>query len=125
MFSILAAVILLVIVVLNILLIAGAPLGEFTMGGQYKVLPKKMRVAAILGLVTQIFAMIIVLQSGGYLDLWFSYEMTRIICFVFAGYFVLNSVMNLFSRSKKEKYVMTPLALVAAVCYLVTGWEMQ
>lgn len=32
-----------VVIVLSILIICGLPLGELTMGGQYKVFPKKLR----------------------------------------------------------------------------------
>ena len=32
-------------------------------------------------------------------------KVTKIICFVFAGFFAVNTIMNLISPSKKEKYV--------------------
>lgn len=125
MFSILAAILFWGIAVINILLIAGLSLGEFTMGGRYKVLPGKMKILAVLNLFVQIFAIVVILQGGGYLELWFSYRVTRVICYVYAGFMALNSVMNFCSGSKKEKYVMTPLAMVAAVCFFVTGWQMK
>ena len=125
MFSILVAVAFAVIAVLNILLICGLPLGELTMGGQYKVLPKKMKPFAVLSLVLQIFAIVIVLQSGGHLDLWFSYRVTRIICYVFACYFALNIFMNLFSKSKLEKCIMTPLALLAAIYFFMAAGQLK
>ena len=95
------------------------------MGGQNKVLPKNMRLMAIFSLPAQIFAIIIALQGGGYLGLWFSYEVTKIICYVFAGYMVLNTIMNFISKSKKEKYIMTPLSLIAAVCFFFIAWNMN
>ena len=125
MLSILATILFSGIAVMNILLIAGLPLGEFTMGGRYKVLPGKMKIAAVFNLVVQIFAIVVVLQGGGYLKLWFSYEVTRVICYVFAGFMALNSVMNFCSWSKKDKYIMTPLAIAAAVCFFVTGWRLK
>jgi len=124
MFSILAAILFSVVVVLCILMILGLPLGEFSMGGQNKVLSPNMRFLAIIMLILQIFAIIIVLQGGGYLELWFSHDVTRIICFVYGGYMILNSVMCFFSKSKKEKYVMTPLALIAGICFFMTAWNM-
>ncbi len=36
--------------------------------------------------------------------------------YFFAAYFSLNVVMNLFSKSKKEKILMTPLSLIASAC---------
>ncbi len=123
MFSIIAAILFSVIVVLNVLLVCGLPLGELTMGGQYKVLPKKMKIPAVLSLFVQIFAIIIVLQAGGFIGLWFSGSVTRVICYVYAGYLVLNSVMNFISRSKKEKYIMTPLSILSAVCFFITAFQ--
>ena len=124
MFSIIAAVLFFVITVLNVLLLCGLPLGELTMGGQYKVLPKHLKIPAASSLLVQVFAIFIVLQAGGYLELWFSFKVTRIICYIYAGYLVLNSCMCLFSKSKKEKYIMTPLAFGAAVCFFITAFTM-
>ena len=61
-----------------------------------------MRSMAIFSLPAQLFAIIIALQGGGYLGLWFAYEVTKIICYVFAGYMVLNTIMNFISKSKKD-----------------------
>lgn len=113
-----------VIIIMTVLLIFGAPLGEFSMGGRYKVFPAKLRIAAISMLATQVFGMMIVLQAGGFMQLWFSEKVTQIICYVFGGYFVLNAIMCFFSYSKKEKCVMTPLAMVAAVGFLLTAIQM-
>lgn len=124
MFSILAAIIFTGLIIVNILLIAGLPLGELTMGGQYKILPKRMRIMAVMSVVIQIFAIIIVLQGGGYIELWFSHNVTKVICYVFFGYLILNSIMNFLSKSKKEKYIMTPLALLAGISFFITAWQM-
>lgn len=124
MFALIAATIFSIITVINVLLIFGAPLGEFTMGGQYKVLPKNLRIMAVSSLVIQVFGIIIVLQAGGFVPLFFSAKVTQIICWVFAGYLSLNTLMCLISKSKKEKYVMTPLALLSAICFWITAFQM-
>lgn len=124
MFSIIGTAVFVFIILLCILLIFGAPLGEFSMGGQFKTLPKKLRFVAFFMLLSQVFAAIILLQAGSFLPLWFSVKTTRIICNVFAGYLAINSVANLFSPSKKEKYVMTPLSILAAVCFFITAIQM-
>ena len=117
MFSILGAVLFGVIATMTVLVACGLPLGEFTMGGQHKILPKKFRVMAVISLGIQIFAMIIILQAGGFISLWFSFNLTKYICFFFAVYLSLNTIMNMISKSKKEKYVMTPLSLIAGICF--------
>ena len=124
MFSILGAVLFGVIAILTVLVACGLPLGEFTMGGQHKILPEKFRVAAVISAVIQIFAMIIILQAGGFIPLWLPFKATKYICFFFAAYLSLNTVMNMISKSKKEKYVMTPISLIAGICFWVTAFQM-
>lgn len=121
MFSYIVAALFLIMSILEIFLILGFPLGELTMGGQYKVLPPKLRIAAVFSIPLQIFAMIIVLQTGGHITFWFSEKVVRMICYIFATYFSLNTIMCLYSRSKKEKYIMTPLAFMAAVYFWMTA----
>ena len=110
-----------IVIILSVLIICGLPLGELTMGGQYKVFPKKLRVVLVTQLILQIFFVIIILQMGGFIPLWFSRNVTKIICIVMAVYLSLNTVMNFISKSKKEKYIMTPLSLISAVCFWITA----
>ena len=124
MFSILGAGLFGVIAIMTVLVACGLPLGEYTMGGQHKILPKKFRLAAVLSVAIQIFAMIIILQAGGLLPLWFSFKITKYICFFFAAYLSLNTIMNMISKSKKEKYVMTPISLIAGICLWITAFQM-
>lgn len=109
---------------MTVLVACGLPLGEFTMGGQHKVLPKQFRIMAVISLFIQLFAVVIVLQAGGFIPLWFSLKVTKYICFAFAAYLSLNTLMNLFSKSKKERYVMTPLSLAAAICFWISAFQM-
>lgn len=123
-FAILGAVIFGVIATMTVLVACGLPLGEFTMGGQHKVLPKNLRVAAVISVAVQIFAMIIILQAGGFISLWFSFKVTKYICFFFAAYLSLNTIMNMISKSRKERFVMTPLSLIAGICFWITAFQM-
>lgn len=123
-FSILGAVIFGVIATMTVLVACGLPLGEFTMGGQHKVLPKNLRVAAVISVAIQFFAMIIILQAGGFIPLWFSFKVTKYICFFFAAYLSLNTIMNMISKSRKERFVMTPLSLIAGICFWITAFQM-
>ena len=124
MFSILGAVLFGVIAIMTVLVACGFPLGEFTMGGQHKILPKKFRVMAVISVAIQIFAMIIILQAGGFIPLWLSFKVTKYICFFFAAYLSLNTIMNMISKSRKEKYVMTPLSFIAGICFWITTFQM-
>ncbi len=124
MFSILAAVIFSVIAIMTLLVACGLPLGEFTMGGRHKVLPPKYRIMAGVSFVIQLFAVVIALQAGKHIPLWFSPGATKGICIFFAAYLSLNTIMNLLSKSKKERYMMTPLAFIAAVSFWITAFSM-
>lgn len=121
MVAIIGAITFSVVIILSVLIICGLPLGELTMGGQYKVFPKKLRIVLVTQLILQIFFVIVILQMGGFFSLWFSKEVTKIICIVMAVYLSLNTVMNFASKSKKEKCIMTPLSFVAAVCFWITA----
>lgn len=116
---------LLVVIILSILLICGFPLGELTMGGRYKgVWPKELRILAIGQLLVQLFALYILLSAGAIVPMVFSKRVTQIICFIFAVFFVSNTFMNFFSKSKKEKYIMTPMSAIEVICFLVVGLQM-
>ena len=124
MFAIIGAILFAVIAIMTLLVAFGLPLGEFTMGGQHKILPNRFRIMAIGSLFIQIFAIIIILQAGNYISLWFSQNITKYICFFFAVYLTINTIMNILSKSKKEKYIMTPLSLIAAVCFWINATNM-
>ena len=121
MIAIMGAIAFSVVIILSVLIICGLPLGELTMGGQYKIFPKKLRLVLVTQLVLQIFFVIVILQMGGFISLWFSEKATQIIGIVMAVYLSLNTVMNFVSKSKKEKYIMTPLSFIAAVCFWITA----
>lgn len=124
MVSVLGACMFSIVIVLSILIIIGLPLGELTMGGQYRVFPKKLRIILVSQLILQVWFVITILQMGGHLSLWFSNGTTKIIGIVMAVYLSLNTIMNAVSKSKKEKYVMTPLSAITAVCFWITALPM-
>ena len=105
MVAIIGAITFSVVIILSVLIICGLPLGELTMGGQYKVFPKKLRIVLVTQLIFQLFFVIVILQMGDFFPLWFSKKVTKIICIVMAVYLSLNTVMNFVSKSKKEKCI--------------------
>ena len=109
------------VAILYALLALGFPYGEFAMGGKYIVMPKRMRVACGFSVFIQLFAIIILLQTAHIIPSLFSISLTKGICFFFAAYLTLNTIMNLFSNSRKEKWVMAPLAFLTAICFWITA----
>lgn len=124
MFVYVGACLLLIVIILSIFLICGFPLGELTMGGKYKIWPKEFRIIAIGQLLVQLFALYILLSAGSVIPLLFTKRIAKIICFVFAVFFVSNTFMNFISKSKKEKYIMTPMSAIEAICFMSVGFQM-
>ncbi len=63
MAAIIGAIIFSIIILLSFLIICGLPLGELTMGGQYKIFPKKLRIVLAIQLMLQIFFVVTILQG--------------------------------------------------------------
>ena len=113
-----------VVIVLSVLIICGLPLGELTMGGKYKVFPKNLRIMVAIQIILQVLFLLIILQMGRFIPLWFPCKITKTVGIVLAAYLSLNTIMNLVSKSRKEKYIMTPLSLVTAICFWVAALQM-
>ncbi|UJF33013.1 hypothetical protein [Paenibacillus hexagrammi] len=107
------------IAVLYVLLVLGLPYGEFAMGGKYLVLPRQMRIACGVSVIIQVIAILYVWQAGRVLQIGLPYD--KLICYLFAAYLLLNTLMNAFSKSPKERWVMTPLSFITAVCFALTA----
>lgn len=105
--------------VFYILLTLGLPYGEFAMGGKHRIMPSQMRVACAVSVVIQLLAILYLLQAGHVISIGLPFD--RGVCYFFAVYLILNTVMNLLSDSKKERFVMTPLSLVTAICFGLTA----
>lgn len=58
----------------------------------------------VFQLILQMFFIIIILQMGGYMPLWFLYNVTRIICVVMSVYLSLNTCVNFFKKKEREVY---------------------
>ncbi len=117
--SIIGSILFAVIIILYILIFLGKPLGEYAMGGQQKTVSGKTRTMYLIAIIVQLFAVFVLLEGGGIINTGFPPKATKIICYIFAAYFSLNVVMNLFSKSKKEKAVMTPLSAIVAGCFWI------
>ena len=111
---------LLIVVILSILILCGLPLGELTMGGQFKTFTGKMKLILFSQLFVQVFFIIVFMQINNKMPMWFSNNTTRIIAIIMAIYLSLNTLMNLISKSKKERYIMTPLSLLTSISFWIS-----
>jgi len=106
--------------IFQILLIAGKPLGEYAWGGQNKVLPRKLRVASISSLFIYAGFAVLIASKAGLLPGGES-AFVQVTMWVATGYFFLGIFVNAISRSKKERFLMTPVAAALALCFLIVS----
>lgn len=100
-------------------LVGGAPLGRFAWGGQHDVLPARLRAGSGLSIVLYALFGYAALAKAGMVPLLGSETVTLILVWVLTAYFALGVIMNGISRSKPERLVMTPTALILTVLYLI------
>ncbi|MDP5184517.1 hypothetical protein QOZ88_17915 [Blastococcus sp. BMG 814] len=116
--AVLACVVLGGLAVLQVALAAGRPWGRFAWGGQHDVLPRRLRVGSAVSVVLYAVFAVVVLQAADLLA-GLPAAVADVGIWVLTGYFSLGIVMNGISRSRPERFVMTPLVLVLAGCCLV------
>ena len=107
------------IVLFQLALVFGAPLGEYTMGGKFPgKLPVKMRIAALIQIfILLLFASVVIAKAGISLEKYQS--IGRIGIWFIVAFFVLGSIVNLLSPSRKEKLVMGPANIIALIITLL------
>ncbi len=117
--AIVACAVLAALTVFQAALIAGAPLGRFAWGGQHDVLPNKLRIGSAVSIALYVLFAYVALARAGLAPLLVNETFTSVSAWVLTAYFALGVVMNGISRSKPERLVMTPTALLLAALYLV------
>lgn len=118
--SIIVAIMFISISFFQVLLSLGYPLGEYAMGGYYKVLPKKLRIVSVINAIILLFMGFVFLQHTDVLS-GFDFLPTNILVWVITIFLGFNTIANLISRSKKERLIMTPLSGFAFIlCLFIT-----
>src|SRR5699024_12350919 len=96
-----------VIIPFHILLILGFPLGEFSLGGKYKVLPIKLRYVSAASVVILLLMIILLLYLDGIIHLPYSSRIFKYAEYFVCGYFIINTLMYLFLLCTKKTYTMS------------------
>lgn len=96
----------------QVALAAGAPLGEYAMGGRYPGrLPPRVRVAAVVqALILGLLAAVVFSASGVALPLLS--DAAAWLIWVAVAFAAVSTVLNAITRSKRERVVWLPVALV-------------
>lgn len=120
--AVLAGLVLAALTIFQTLLALGAPFGRYAWGGQHRVLPPSLRAGSALSIVVHGLIAAIVLARA---DLVPSGDVSAGVvgtaAWVVVAYFFLGIAMNLASRSRPERFVMTPVATVLCVLCAVVA----
>lgn len=100
-------------------LIGGAPLGRMAWGGQHDVLPARLRIGSAVSIALYALFAYAALARAAVAPPVVSDTVTAVFAWVLTAYFALGVVMNGISRSRPERLIMTPVALVLAALYLL------
>lgn len=119
--AVLATVVLGILAVLQAALALGAPLGRFAWGGKHRVLPAGLRVGSALSIPIYAVIAVVLLARAGVLPLLVGSPVVDVAAWAVFGYLVLAVLMNAVSRSRPERYAMTPASIVLAVCALLVA----
>jgi hypothetical protein len=117
-FAIVSCIILFGLAIFQLALILGAPIGKYAWGGAHTTLPRNLRIGSAISILLYGIFAIIILNKTEIILLFNDHAITDIGVWVLAAYFCIGAVMNGISRSKPERNLMTPIALVLAVLTL-------
>ena len=100
-------------------LIGGASLGRLAWGGQHDVLPTGLKVGSAVSIILYALFGYAAVAKAALVPPLVSESFTSVSIWVLTAYFALGVIMNGISRSKPERLIMTPIALVLAALYLI------
>ena len=119
--AIAGAVLLALVMIFQVLLAAGLPLGRAAWGGEHRVLPPRLRRASLSASPALGAAAWILLARVGLVEPGADSTGVRVLTWIFVGLFSMNTLGNLASKSRTERYLMTPATLILVGCFLVAG----
>lgn len=105
--------------IFQLTLVFGAPLGRFAWGGQNDVLPARLRRGSAIAIILYAAFSVVLLAASGILVIPVLESVGGLLGWMLVVYLSIGVVMNALSRSKPERFVMTPVAAILVACALV------
>jgi len=105
----------------QILLALGLPLGRAAWGGAHRILPTKLRWSSLAAVPVLAAAAWAVLARANLVPPGSDPFVVKILTWVFAAYFALNTAMNAASKSRLERFAMTPVAAIVAASLVLVA----
>lgn len=105
---------------LQLSLTLGAPLGEYVLGGMHKILPARMRF--ISGFFSCFFTIVGLsyLQKTGKISTILNAKFADVLLIIYTLFLAYAIIGNgIITKSKKEKYIMTPLSLIGCISSII------
>jgi cation transport ATPase len=118
--AIVCAALTLIMSVLHIALLLGAPLGEYVLGGTDKIIPLKKRWFNLMFAVLFLFIAMLYFRNIDILEFDIPNlisEIIMVIYTVFLGYAIIGN--SFWTKSKKERYLMAPLSAIGFISSLL------
>ncbi|MGC1419373.1 MAG: hypothetical protein WA786_04550 [Acidimicrobiales bacterium] len=107
---------------LQILLAAGLPLGHAAFGGEHRVLPIRLRVASAVSVLVFAAAFCVILARVGLFGMGSRKSLlVQVGTWVLVVLFGLSTLANVASRSHWERRVMAPVALLLTICFVAVA----
>jgi cation transport ATPase len=110
----------LIMSMLHFALLLGVPLGEYVLGGTEKVISLNKRWLNLIFAVVFFFIAMLYLRNIKLLEFYMPNLLSKIIMIIytlFLGYAIIGNAV--FTKSKKEKYLMTPLSAIGFISSLL------
>ncbi|MNH15842.1 hypothetical protein D3C87_1323480 [compost metagenome] len=116
--AIISCAILAGLTIFQLALIFGAPIGRYAWGGAHAVLPANLKVGSGVSILLYGLFAVIILTKAGVIAPFSNLAVASIGIWVLAVYFCIGVAINGISRSKPERNLMTPVALILAILTL-------
>jgi hypothetical protein len=117
--AIVAAIVFAALTVLQLLVAVGKPYGRLVWGGAHRVLPTKLRIGSVIAVALYAAFTLVLLDRSGLLSVFGSGAFRVVAAWVLFAYLAIGIVLNAISRSKPERFTMTPVTAVLAACAFV------
>ena len=119
--AILLCVLLGALALFQLALVFGAPLGRFAWGGADRVLPARKRIGSVVSILLYAAFAWVFLMKAGLVPMVLPEIVVDVAAWVIAAYFALGIALNAVSKSKPERYTMTPVVIVLTVLSVIVA----
>lgn len=109
----LITVILSLVLIFQLLLVIGLPLGNAAFGGQHRTLPAEFRIASSVSTLLYLLIIFILRARAGLESPIKNQKLIRYGSWVAVGIFTLGFILNAISESRWENFIWAPVLLIS------------